>query len=318
MSEINFNRLNLSNRTLIESYLSNYSRMCLTTESFSSLMAWESIYQNQWAEAYNTLLFKFTDPESKKEQLSQPIGEFPEVLQQKLIHFADKLNYPIQINNVSEGFIQAFPEFTSRFELKKPRDLFSYIYSAEDLALLNGREYQPKRNLIHQFEKLYSWEVETMSISNCKDCIEVLDEMYAESDVKHDSDLSNELRALRFVLNHFSELQFQGLLLKVNGKSIAFSLYELSGSSTAKVCFEKALKAYKGVYQLINRETAKKILSAGYKYINREEDLGIEGLRKAKLSYHPIELCPSRILVYQGKGVNTNKCFFKRIVSVSS
>ena len=85
----------------------------------------------------------------------------------------------------------------------------------------------------------------------------------------------------------------------MDGKPVAFSLYEHLNPSTCVVHFEKAMREYKGLYQLVNRETAKKIYSKGCKHINREEDLGIEGLRKAKLSYHPLELCPAHALVFK-------------------
>jgi hypothetical protein len=111
------------------------------------------------------------------------------------------------------------------------------------------------------------------------------------------------LEALDFILNHFSQFKEEGILIRVDGKPVAFSIYEPLNPSTCVVHFEKAMREYKGLYQLVNRETAKQIMSKGCKNINREEDLGIEGLRKAKLSYYPLELCPAHALVFVNRKV---------------
>lgn len=110
--------------------------------------------------------------------------------------------------------------------------------------------------------------------------------------------LPYELKALDYVLQNFQLLNEEGILIRVDGKVVAFSIFEPINPSTSIVHFEKAIKEYKGLYQLINRETSLKILSKGCSFINREEDMGIEGLRKAKLSYHPIELYPAKALAY--------------------
>jgi hypothetical protein len=103
-------------------------------------------------------------------------------------------------------------------------------------------------------------------------------------------DLAKELKVLEFVLSHFEELDVKGVVLCVDNHPVAFSIYEELNPNTAVIHFEKADREYKGMYQLINRETAKIICNAGYEFINREEDLGIVGLRQAKHSYFPIYL----------------------------
>jgi hypothetical protein len=257
------------------------------------------VFHYQWAIVNDTLLLKFITIEDGKEQLMQPVGEFPKSLQDKIIQYAQTLDYKLTIYGVSNAFVSQHPEFVANFERTEHRDMDNYIYSAEDLALLKGKEFQPKRNLINQFETNNNWIAEPISEANITDCFDVINKIYSQSEADPNSYLAHELKALEFVLKHFSQFKEEGVLIRVDGKPVAFSIYEHLNPSTCVVHFEKAMREYKGLYQLVNRETAKKIYSKGCKNINREEDLGIEGLRKAKLSYHPLELCPAHALVFK-------------------
>jgi hypothetical protein len=299
IKDIVFKKVTLEDKDAIEFYLLKYSSFCLSAFTFSSLLAWERVYHYEWTVLNDTLLLKFITIEDGKEQLMQPIGKFPKSLQDKIIKYAQSLNYPLTIYGVSNNFISKNPVFVSYFERSEHRDMDNYIYSAEDLALLKGRNYQPKRNLITQFETNNNWTSEPITIANIPDCFEVVNKIYKQNELDADSYLAHELKALDFVLNHFTQLKEEGVLIRIERNPVAFSLYEHLNPSTCVVHFEKAMREYKGLYQLVNRETAKKIAAKGCKHINREEDLGIEGLRKAKLSYYPIELCPAHALVYK-------------------
>jgi uncharacterized protein len=295
----NFKSISIEDKEAIEFYLLKYSSFCLSAFTFSSLVSWERVYHYQWTILNETLLIKFVTIDDGKEQLMQPVGEFPKSLQDKILQYANELNYKLTIYGVSNGFISHHPEFVAHFERIEHRDMDNYIYSAENLAILKGGNYQPKRNLINQFEANNNWTSELISEQNIQDCFEVINRMYKNNEPDSTSYLAHELEALDFVLNHFSQFKEEGILIRVDGKPVAFSVYEHLNPSTCVVHFEKAIRDYKGLYQLVNRETAKKIVSKGCQNINREEDLGIEGLRKAKLSYRPIKLCTSDSLVFK-------------------
>jgi hypothetical protein len=298
MKDIVFKKVRIEDKEAIEFFLFKYSSFCLSAFTFSSLVAWETVYHYQWAVINDTLLLKFITIEDGKEQLMQPIGEFLKLLQDKIIQYAQTLDYRLTIYGVSNAFISQHPEFVAYFERTEHRDMDNYIYSAADLAILKGGNYQSKRNLITQFERNNNWTSEPISKKNIPDCFAVIRKIYNQNELDADSYLAHELKALDFVLNHFSQFKEEGVLIRVDGKPVAFSIYEHLNPSTCVVHFEKAMREYKGLYQLVNRETAKKIYEKGCKNINREEDLGIEGLRKAKLSYHPLELCPAHALVF--------------------
>ncbi len=299
LESLEFKRISLLDENLIKPFLQKYQFQCSGVSTFTEMVSWERVYQNQWAIKDNTLILKFINIEDQKAHIMQPIGVFPLALQQDILHFAKSLPYRLVILGVGEEFMDTFPEFVSHFKLTELKGMFNYIYLADALANLPGRPYQAKRNLIHQFEKNNTWDMEMVTEANLFRCVEMVKSMYQPHNFLDKSYLSYELSALDFVLNNFQDLPVEGVMITIQGETVAFSLFEPLNQSTCTVCFEKAKKEYKGLYQLINRETAKVIFSRDYTLINREEDLGIEGLRKAKLSYHPVKLTPTKALVYK-------------------
>jgi uncharacterized protein len=299
MKDIVFKQITIEDKEAVEFYLNKDSSIHLGAFTFCSLVSWEKLYHYQWAVAYDTLLFKFTTVDNNEEHLLKPFGEFPMPLQELIIRYAQSLNYKLTIFGASDEFIDHHAAFAAHFDKTKIREFDNYLYLAENLALLKGRDFQSKRNLINQFETNNNWTGEPISAGNISECHAILTNIYSENDLNTDFYLGYEVKALDFVLEHFARLGGEGILIRADGRPVAFSIYEKLNSSTYVVHFEKALKEYKGLYQLVNRETAKNILSKGFRYINREEDLGIEGLRKSKLSYHPVELSPSHALVFK-------------------
>lgn len=299
MLDLKFKEIEIEDKSLIDPILRQSASFCLSFFTFASLASWNSTYHYKWAISEDTLLIKLTTLEDNKEHFLQPVGVFPPTLQKKIINYASSIDYDLTIYGISDSFIEKFPDFVSHFEKTKHREMDNYIYSAEDLALLKGNDYQPKRNLIHQFENKYNWSVEPILDVNIIDCYSVIHKMYKREGQQLDEYLLQELNALDFNLKHFTVLEQEGILIRIDNKPVALSIFESLNSNTCVIHFEKAIRDYKGLYQLINREAAKIIYSKGCQYINREEDLGIEGLRKAKLSYNPLSLCPATALVYK-------------------
>lgn len=298
MLDLKFKEIQIEDKALIDPLLRQSASFCLSSFTFASLSSWNCAYHYKWTISENTLLITLITLEDNKEHFLQPIGDFPISLQKKIIDYASSLDYDLTIYGISDSFIEKFHTFVSHFEKTKHRDMDNYIYAAEDLALLKGNDYQPKRNLIHQFENKYNWSVEPISEANIADCFFVLHKIYKQ-DNQLSEHLQHELNALDFNLRHFSLLEQQGILIRIDTEPVAFSVFEALNSNTCVVHFEKAMREHKGLYQLINREAAKIIFSKGCLNINREEDLGVEGLRKAKLSYNPLNLCPATALVFK-------------------
>lgn len=175
--------------------------------------------------------------------------------------------------------------FPGSFTFREDRDYFEYIYLSEDLAELKGRKYHGKRNHISKFKNQYNYTFELIDDHNKEDAL-LVSKLWCEQNVLgEDNGLTHEICAIRQAFRYFDELKFQGAVIKIDGKPVAMTAGERVCDDVFVVHFEKALPGYNGLYAAINNFFAKELTQ--YRYINREEDLGIEGLRKAKLSYRP-------------------------------
>lgn len=180
-------------------------------------------------------------------------------------------------------------EFPGMFEFRENRDSADYIYLTEDLAWLKGKKFHSKRNHIKFFEKHYNWVYEKMTEENLNDCIRMTEKWIEENEDKIEDGIDTELDVIKRAFDYFTALGFVGGIIRVDGEVVAWTLGEHLSEDTFCTHFEKAFASYRGAYPIINREFAKNELSS-YTFVNREEDMGLEGLRKAKLSYKPVKL----------------------------
>lgn len=176
--------------------------------------------------------------------------------------------------------------FPGKFDIEFDRDGSDYLYYSEDLINLSGKKYQPKRNHISYFEKNYNWNYETITRDNIPECISMNEQWIENSLAEYREDLEYEFEIIKRAFEHYEALELKGGLIRVDGEVIAFTVGEEMNENTFCVHFEKAFSSYRGAYPIINREFCKRELSS-YKYIDREDDVGAENLRKAKLSYYP-------------------------------
>ena len=179
--------------------------------------------------------------------------------------------------------------FPGKFRIELSRDTFDYVYNCEDLRELKGRKYQAKRNHISYFKKNYNWSYEAINETNISECFEMSKEWLETSTVEYKEDLEDELDIIRLFCENFTALSLVGGLLRVDGKVVAYTFGEKVNDDLFCVHIEKAFSSMRGAYPMINQQFVINELSE-YKYIDREEDLGLENLRKAKLSYYPIIL----------------------------
>lgn len=162
------------------------------------------------------------------------------------------------------------------------RDNFDYLYSREELAKLAGRKFHKKKNLVNAFINNYNYEGKPLLEEYLSDALKIL-EIWRDG-----RDNPGDYKANREALEKAEELQLCGGIYYVEGEPAAFTLgEELARGESFAIHFEKALGKYKGIYQFINKCFAS-ILPEKYKYINREQDLGDQGLRQAKMSYRPV------------------------------
>jgi hypothetical protein len=190
------------------------------------------------------------------------------------------------IIQVPEGYIKGNQGINDFFESELDGDFADYIYSTEKLYLLRGAKLAKKKNLLAQFVRGNpGYTSAPLQEANLDECFE-LTEKWRLSTTSEPVTLAQEKEAIHEAFANYNNLGLEGTCIFVGGKIVAFSVFTFQSSDAAIVHFEKYDKDFKGSAQAINWETAKSLLGR-CKYINREQDIGLPGLRKAKLSYDP-------------------------------
>ncbi len=224
-------------------------------------------------------------------------GEKPYEAIDAIIEDAHERGIPFKMWGITQDGIAELQElFPDRFNYELDRNGSDYIYETSDLINLPGRRFHGKRNHLAQFDRAYDWSYEDITAENREDCLAVA-KQWCEANGGCDGETGSQKEgcAIRKAFQNFDELHLQGGLIRIDGKPVAFTVGEEINPQTYLLHFEKALDGYNGLYAAINHEFAARHLS-GYQYVNREEDLGLEGLRKAKLSYHPAFLIQKYIV----------------------
>ena len=177
------------------------------------------------------------------------------------------------------------------------RDGYDYLYEIDRLADLGGKRLHAKRNHINRFmENNPSWTYEEITPESLGECLAMDKEWYRRSLAREgeaeERDLGDEGVALRQAMEHYQALGLEGGLIRVYGEVVAFTMGDLLNSDTYDVHFEKAYGELQGAYAMINREFARWVRGRhpNVRYLNREDDMGVEGLRKAKESYYPDQM----------------------------
>lgn len=297
MEEYNFKRAELEDKEVISDYFNQYpSRSCERT--FVNILLWSRHYPVKWAIVGNTLVFK----SENEEQLSFafPVGKDEDVKNviPVLTTYCEDRGYPFSMYNVTpDNFEKLEKWFPEKYSIEYDRDLADYVYESEKLATLSGKKLHSKRNHINKFKIMFEdrWSYETMTKDNLEECFQMAlkwrNDNGCEEDIEKNAEMCVTLNSLRL----FEELELKGGLLRVEGNIVAFTLGEPVSADTFVVHIEKAFADIQGAYPMINQQFVEHECM-GYPYINREEDTGAEGLRKAKLSYRPVFLVEKGIV----------------------
>lgn len=253
---------------------------------FSSEYAFGTGYL--WAEAYNIEMCIYDDIVFKRYGGINGWYGFPycrgdkskafEYLQDYVYSIGGKLRF-IDITEQSAYELDKLTQ--GMFTFEESRNSWDYVYKVSDLIELKGKKYHSKRNHISKFKRLYKWEYNKITQDNIDECKIVSEQWFKEKNQME----SDEYRALERAINNYQSLGFVGGILEVDECPVSFTMGEKINDNVFLVHFEKSIDEYEGVYSMINNAFCNNI--KGYTYVNREEDLGIYGLKKAKMSYNP-------------------------------
>lgn len=204
----------------------------------------------------------------------------------ELQKFMSDKGKPLIVSSVTSDNLSWIKDYYGqKIMVTADRDGFDYIYSAADLAELKGKKYHGKRNHIKRFKE-NNWSIEPLTAEYFDECTAFAAEFYNNNDSYDDFSAVVEQYAIHTYFSNFDMLGLKGAVLRLDGKIVGFTIGEKLNSDTFVVHIEKAVGEIQGSYPTICNEFVK-MYAADLKYVNREEDLGIEGLRKSKLSYHP-------------------------------
>ncbi|SHG25114.1 DUF2156 domain-containing protein [Dysgonomonas macrotermitis] len=284
---INFKQIELTDRKQIDSCLENNTyRAC--DFCFTNMFTWNAKFKTQYDIKHKTLFLRFNEIDGKTYYM-MPIGPMPvEAAIEEIMADAAACKIPFMMKGITEEMWHEINKaMPGKFDYFHERNNDEYIYLSEKLITLSGKKLQSKRNHINRFiSDNPDWEYFPLtSRKDLDECAFMLDEWENIKDDKNKS-LAYDYIATKLMLEHFDELQLKGGAIKVNGKIIAFTIGERLTNDTFVVHVEKAFADINGAYTIINREFIKHEASE-FKYINREEDMGLESLRQAKLSYQP-------------------------------
>ena len=215
------------------------------------------------------------------------------------IHDAHKRGIPCRITGMTgqdkENLETWFP---GRFHFRCVRDSFDYVYAIDDLADLRGRKYQKKRNHFNRFQANHpDYQVAPITADNLEAAKQMVENWYStRQETDPQGDYLLEQQALRRAFRHLDELEMEGCVLMDGGEILALTMGSRMAQNTFDIHFEKAREDVDGAYAAINCEFARylRLKHPEVQFLNREDDVGLEGLRKAKLSYlphHMVEKC---------------------------
>ncbi|MFH1874142.1 MAG: phosphatidylglycerol lysyltransferase domain-containing protein [Pseudomonadota bacterium] len=198
-----------------------------------------------------------------------------------------------------EKMIDKITKHSKDLEIDQERDHFDYVYTRDDLVNLAGRRFHNKKNLLNQFEKKYDAYFEPLTTENVAEALKFEHDWCLSRECEKNPTLSKETCSIYQMLTHFEVLKLTGAVVRYKGKIIGLTMGEPLNKNTFTIHVEKGNYHYRGIYQFINQRFAQTI-DPKYTWINREQDLGIPGLRKAKESYNPIRMEKKYTIRFRG------------------
>ena len=261
---------------------------------FTTLYMWQHLYKTAYhiGDGFAVLVGEYEGntfsilPLASKENLPKAI-DF-------VLNYFSKIEKKLYLRGTTKEIVDDLKKYyPDKFDYVEERDLFDYIYDGEAMRTLAGRKNQKKRNHINYFLKEYEgrFEYRLLDKDDFEDCLNVTKEWAAnkEENDEYDEGMDEELIGINKVFNDYEILKDKVKIagIYIDNKLEAFTIGELLNPNMALIHIEKANPDIRGLYPFINQQFLVNEFSE-VEFVNREEDLGIPGLRKAKLSYHPI------------------------------
>lgn len=285
---LSFEKINADNIMKTAEFI-QYKISRTSDYTIGAVYMWRDFYDTSFAIHDNMIFYKVKF--LNRTSFTYPVGSGSFSKAMDAIKEYCRINYlPLWFCTVPQEVLPILTEqYNGNIPSTPSRDWADYLYRAEDLAQMAGRRYSGQRNHINKFLRNYpNYQYHAITPDNLGNVIEFLKNYQTNFD-KENSLAKEELERTLEIMPLIHKFNLPGGFIEVDGKIVAMSVGEII-KDTLYVHIEKADRSYEGSYQMIVREFARHNVTEDVKYINREEDVGDEGLRKSKLSYHPIEL----------------------------
>lgn len=287
----------IENRKEIEQYTA-LRPVCTAEGQFLYHYIWGD-YHHMRYHAEDDFLCMFIDSAEQVPGIIMPFcreDKLVEVFFRIKEYFNSELHLPLHMflaDKLTLGILEGDKRFVKQFSYEEDRDCFDYVYDAEKLRRLSGKKYHKKKNHLNAFLREYKERYEYRSLDETN--LEEILDLYGRWERQHqDKDryhtVETELKGMQKIVHNYQKLSCKMGGIYIDGRLEAFSIGSYIPSiKCAYIHMEKADIRYPGLYTLINQQFLQHAFSEA-KYVNREDDLGQEGLRKAKMSWHPIYL----------------------------
>lgn len=285
-----FKKLDISDKNDIECITKNYPPY--SDYNFVSIFSWDIDHTTELSIFNNNLVIKFQDYITKdifytflgKNNINETVL--------KLISNAKVLGVDATLRLIPEPTIKELKS-PNPFKIVEDVDNHDYILSVSDLIHLKGKQWRGKKNFVNRFHLTHSGKsrvdiLHTEDIQIKKQIMDVF-RIWRVNSNKSIRETNNEKRAIEKLLKYSTALNVRAVGVFVENTLIAFSINEVSWDKFGVIHYEKADSSYIGIFQYLKQQSAIDLDEQGCKYINYEQDLGIEGLRKAKQAHHPIK-----------------------------
>jgi len=279
-----FRPIELEDKELLQRCLETVQPQ-ISEYTFTNLYAWRRSDRTLLSRRGDVLLVKVLKCPDEREVLLPPIGskELPETVAELVRDMSKENEFP-PVYGISKDEAEALAKIG--FSAKLDRDNSDYVYLVKDLIELPGTRFHSKRQAIKRCLAEHKCEYVPITADIVELCLLLQEEWCNLVNCNESKGLREEDQAIKETFLHYDRLNAFGAAISVDGGIQAFTVGEELSNDTAVIHFEKANPRIRGLYQLINQWFCKNSLS-GYKYVNREQDLGELGIRRAKEGYHP-------------------------------
>ena len=263
--------------------------------AFANIYCWQPFYRSEWAVVEGFMVVRFRLDGGDRLAYMQPLSgignaDFSSIIP-LLAGDAFSMGQPLRFAGLTPEGVEVLRQYApEKFAFSASRDYADYIYAADDLRNLLGRRYQPKRNHINRFSSENNFQYLPLTSDCAEECLR-LTERWSEGRQDNEATIAAEREAMIRAFEEFDALGLQGGAICVGGELAAFTYGSKVCGDTFVTHIEKANTKFNGIFATINALFARS-LPESVQFINREEDMGIEGLRKAKLSYYPVAVEP--------------------------